>query len=101
MICAWIETSSAETGSSRTRKRGLTARARAIPIQRVGLQPDHLEQLDQPFALLAAFGEFVDFDPLADDRADPHARIERRVGILKHDLHLLAQLAQLAASQRR
>jgi hypothetical protein len=33
MICAWIETSSAETGSSATMKSGLTASARAIPIR--------------------------------------------------------------------
>ena len=33
MICAWIETSSADTGSSATMKSGLTASARATPIR--------------------------------------------------------------------
>ena len=32
-ICAWIETSSAETGSSQTISFGLSASARAIPIR--------------------------------------------------------------------
>ena len=32
MICACMETSRAETGSSQTRKEGFTARALAIPI---------------------------------------------------------------------
>ena len=33
MICAWIETSSAETGSSQTMKSGLSASARAMPMR--------------------------------------------------------------------
>ena len=33
MICAWIDTSNAETGSSQTMKEGSTASARAIPIR--------------------------------------------------------------------
>ena len=33
MICAWIETSSAETGSSAMISFGLSASARAIPIR--------------------------------------------------------------------
>ena len=59
MICAWIETSSADTGSSATMKSGLTASARAMPIalalaagelvrvaaRRVRGEPDDLEQL--------------------------------------------------------
>ena len=32
-ICAWIETSSAETGSSQTIRRGLRIMARAMPIR--------------------------------------------------------------------
>ena len=32
-ICAWMDTSRAETGSSQTMKRGLTARARAMPMR--------------------------------------------------------------------
>jgi hypothetical protein len=33
MICAWIETSSAETGSSQTISRGESASARAMPMR--------------------------------------------------------------------
>ena len=33
MICAWIETSSAETGSSQTTKSGFSAIARASPMR--------------------------------------------------------------------
>ena len=46
--------------------------------------------------LAAAVGEPVDLQPLADDVADRHARIERGVRILENDLHLAAHLAQLA-----
>ena len=59
MTCAWIETSSAETGSSATMNFGSTASARAIPIalalaagelvriavRVIRLQADHREQL--------------------------------------------------------
>jgi len=33
MICAWIETSSAETGSSPTISSGFSASARAMPMR--------------------------------------------------------------------
>ena len=33
MICAWIETSSADTGSSHTTSFGLSASARAMPMR--------------------------------------------------------------------
>ena len=33
MTCAWIETSSAETGSSQTMSSGSTASARAMPMR--------------------------------------------------------------------
>ena len=33
MICAWIDTSSADTGSSATISLGLTASARAMPMR--------------------------------------------------------------------
>ena len=42
----------------------------------------------------------MDLQRLGDDRADRHARIERRVRVLKHDLHLPAQRAQLGAVHR-
>ena len=57
-------------------------------------QPDFLEQLlDAPVGL-GTFGELVDRESLAHDRADRHARIERRERVLKDDLHLAPQPPQ-------
>src|SRR2546428_455984 len=54
-----------------------------IPIVHFGAQADPLEQLDDhAFALLAA-REAMDVDPLADDGADAHARVERAVRVLE------------------
>ena len=44
---------------------------------------------------LVARRDAVDPHRLADDRAHGHARVERRVRILEHDLDLAAQRAQL------
>ena len=68
MICAWIETSSAETGSSPTIRCGCSASARAMPIRcrcppenscgirvhQLGPQPDAFEQRRDPLAPFAA-----------------------------------------------
>src|SRR4029079_18192136 len=40
-------------------------------------------------------------DRLLDDVADRHPRIERRVRILEHDLHLAPHPAQVLAAERR
>src|SRR5216110_546532 len=115
MICAWIDTSRAETGSSATMSFGLTASARdadalaltagelvRVPPQVVGRQADGLEELDDAlFPQLPRLGELVDHERLADDRAHRHPRIERRVGVLEDDLHLFAQRTQRALVERR
>ena len=36
----------------------------------------------------------AEYERLFDDGADPHPRIQRRIGILKHDLHVAPRLAQ-------
>ncbi len=73
MICAWIETSSAETGSSQTMKDGpederagdadaLALAARELVReagQLAALQADVLERFGDAVAQLAAFGEAV------------------------------------------
>ncbi len=64
-------------------------------------QADLMEQFHDPLAFGLAFGELMDLQPFADDIADAHARIERRVGILKYNLHLPAHVAQLALRHRQ
>ena len=49
---------------------------------------------------LRGLRELVDGQRLADDRADRHARVQRRVRILEDDLHVARQRAQLVAAQR-
>src|SRR5216117_2536332 len=115
MICAWMDTSSAETGSSATMSFGLTASARAMPMrwlaagelvrvtaQVVGRQADGLEELDHAlFPPLPRRGELVYHECLADDRAHRHPPIERCVRVLKDDLHLFPERAQRALVERR
>ena len=48
-----------------------------------------------------AGGEPEGLDRLGDDLPDRHARIERRVRILKDHLHVLPRAAQLRAGQLR
>src|SRR5581483_10463350 len=113
-ICAWIETSSAETGSSQTISRGFSASAREpdalplpagelvrIPVREVGVEADRLEQVADAALAVAARPLAVDEHRLLDDLPDRHARVERRVRILEDDLHLLAQLAQVVPARRR
>ena len=116
MTCAWIETSSAETGSSQTISFGDTASARAMPMRWrwppenscgiaahvVGLQADGLQQLDDAlFELPPGRRQPMDDQRFADDRADGHARVERGERVLEDDLHVAAQRAQRAAGERR
>ena len=73
-----------------------------VPPQVVGRQADGLEELDDAlFPQLPRLGELVDHERLTDDRAHRHPRIERRVGVLEDDLHLLAERAQRALVERR
>ena len=101
MICAWIETSSAETGSSPTISSGFSARARAMPMRwrcppenscgkrvgQLGPQPDPLEQMRDPVAAFARVADAVDDQRLADDLAGRHPRVQRGVGVLIDHLH--------------
>ena len=111
MTWAWIETSSADTGSSSRISCGSTASARAIPIrwrwppenscgkaiQMLGMQADPVDQR-------AALG----LDLILRHAADPQrrgqdlghalARVERRLRILEDHLHLAPDRLQLAAS---
>src|SRR5690348_826782 len=70
-----------------------------ITVKRVGPDPDHIEQFDDPLLLLSAACETMDLDSFADNRPHPHARIQRCVGILEDELHLTAQMTKFAAGK--
>ena len=105
MTCAWIETSSAETGSSHDdqarleRKRARNADALALAagelvrvvLHLVGPQPDLLEQFGDARLLLARRRERrarCSGSPTMSPAR--HARIERGERILEDDLHCAA-----------
>ena len=64
-------------------------------------EPDGRHQLANAIALVVPRSEPERLDRLGDDLADSHARIQRRVGILKNHLHVLPRAAQLRAGQLR
>ena len=121
-ICAWIETSSADVGSSQTMKSGFEASARAIAIRwrcppenscgylraSAGSSPTRRRSsavlsvipcgLDaRAPAPLPALHQSERENRLVDDRADAPARIERGVGVLKDHLHAPPHLATRGA----
>src|SRR5918998_5284305 len=59
-------------------------------------QTDLTKQFDDSVSFGPALGDFVNFQPFADDITDAHSRVEGRIGILENDLHLPPHLAQLA-----
>src|SRR5260370_885981 len=64
-------------------------------------QADGLEQIhDALFKLPPGFRQLVNDQGLANDRADVHARIERRIRVLKDNLDVAAQDAKLGRLQR-
>src|SRR5919202_1274496 len=89
-ICAWIETSSAETGSSATMSFGCSASARApagawaLPagelvreaVVVLRRQPDLLHQLLHLRLALAGGADVVDAQRVGDDRADALSRVQ-------------------------
>jgi hypothetical protein len=88
ITCAWIETSSAETGSSQTMNFGLEADLE----QQVG---------DALLAFAGGGGELVDDEGFAEDRADRHARIERGERVLEHDLDVAPHRPQVVAAKTK
>src|SRR5690606_39958804 len=65
----------------------------------VGVEPDELEQLADGGSAAARRVDAVDRERLAHDLADGHARVERRVRVLEHHLHVAAQLLAARAGQ--
>ena len=113
--CAWIETSSAATDSSRMSTRGSVASARAIatrwrwpPESALGMrvdlplvEADDLGELaDDPLAVRGVV-VVVDAQHLVDEVGAGLPRVEAGVRVLEDDLHLAAaQLALRAAAGR-
>jgi hypothetical protein len=112
---AWIETSSADTGSSQTMSLGSQGQrpgdpdALALPARelvRVAVGRARGGRPTRPAALvttrrapLGGVADAVDAQRLADDRPDRHARVERAVGVLEDDLHLAPGGPHLARRQ--
>jgi hypothetical protein len=101
MICAFTETSSADTASSQTIRLGADARARAMQMRwrwppenscakhRVGRHRHHLEQIRDARVDVAALRRDTEIEQrLRDDFAYAHARTEAGERILEHHLKL-------------
>ena len=59
-------------------------------IRRAIGQPDHVEETQHPRAHLGAGQLLVCRERLGDDRADPHARVQRSIRVLKYRLDRFA-----------
>src|SRR5258708_24761899 len=66
----------------------------------LGSQADFLKQLANTSVRRGAFRDVMDGESFANDRPDAHARVERRKGVLKDDLHATSQLAHARAVER-
>ena len=73
-----------------------------IALLHLGREPDFNQQsVDAPRAVGRVRPDAERRHPFLDDFGHPHARVERRVGVLEYDLHLVAFGAQLGARQAR
>ena len=113
MTCAWMDTSSAETGSSPDdqlrieRERAGNADALALAAGELVRKALHLgaaeahplEQLRDPFLPFGGAAEAVNPQQLAHDVARRHARIERGIRVLEDDLHLAAHRAHVGLAE--
>ena len=66
-----------------------------VAVHRRGVEPDLGHHLGDQLALVAPLVDLVDRKPLTDDLETGHPRAERAEGVLKDDLHVGAQPAQL------
>ncbi len=104
MTWAWIETSSAETGSSHTISLGLSASARAIPrrwrcppLKKHAGSGSYTRDACPPPAAIRRPGlsglareAMVDHQRFTHDAFHRHTWIKRREGVLEDNLHVLA-----------
>src|SRR5262245_47672115 len=65
------------------------------------LETDQLEELDDARASLLDAADPMDAKRLLDDAADAHARVQRRVRILKHDLHVASRTTHTRRRERQ
>ena len=65
------------------------------------VEPDFLEQRGDAALGIGSPGQVVDGQRLRQSLAYREARVERPIGILKHDLHAAPQRAQLSPAQRQ
>ena len=113
MICAWTERSRAEVGSSRRMNSGSSAMARAMArrwrwppenscgkreVMVSGRPASRSAALTRSKRSRASRADAVDDQPLLDELAHRHARVERGEGVLEDDLHPRAQVLHLLAA---
>ena len=72
-----------------------------IPVDEPLAESDGFHQLANAIALVIPRRQPERLDRLRDDLPDGHARIERRVGILKNHLHVLPRAAELRSRELR
>src|SRR5713226_9284925 len=68
-----------------------------IPIDKTGVQADHVEQLADPFSPRGPAGQVMDVERLAHDVAHRLPWIERRIWVLKDHRHVTAMSPQRRA----
>ena len=113
MICACTERSSAEVGSSSRMNSGSSAMARAMArrwrwppenscgkreVMVSGRPASRSAALTRSNRSRRAGADAVDDQPLLDQLAHRHARVERGERVLEHDLHPRAQVLHLLAA---
>jgi hypothetical protein len=97
-IWAWIETSSADTGSGDADALALAARELVgEPVVVLGVQPHQLHKLPDLVLDLPARGGAVEPERLADDAPHGLARIQGSERVLEDHLHLAPDLPQALA----
>ena len=70
-----------------------------IATRKARLEPDQAQQFLDPFTAACGRNQVVQAQGLGQDLAHGHARIERGIGILKDDLRVAAEGAQLVRVQ--
>src|SRR5262245_42467486 len=71
-----------------------------VALGRRPFETNEIKELpDLPAALLQR-AYAMNIERLADDAGDGHARVERCVGILEHDLHVAPQAPHVGAAER-
>src|SRR5262245_22659323 len=72
-----------------------------ITVVMIFAQAHLMQQFDDALPFGFAPGELVNFQTFADNVAHAHSRVQRRVRILKDDLHLPSRVAEFALRQRQ